>query len=666
MPMRHILICLLIVFFGLGRANGQLADEALEKLLRQSTEKSEKLLAEMESKAKVLVKNLLKALIAKAESLEQAGEQANANTVRGLVRKIETAANAIEAVDISLSEPQPLATGIHQHLVDLEDAILEINKEYAPKVARTREPVVKYLKGQLQRGRGANAANADQLLKFYDDYVSVPQPTFDDFVPVLPPDDHEAELIWVRTRKELKTSYDRDIRRETASMFVKLYDMRVNAIAKQDQVIVTRLDEIDTAFRTSESIEQAFSTKRRDNAKLSGRPDWQDPSGWLSINRKKIPSPIAEVIQSHSEWCAERMQRFRKVTGELDQRWSSRNAKKLKEVMLSDATLEVQVKEIRKHFQLMRKRPEWFGQDVTIPLPDSTPEVMGLLKAFDESVKARLEKANQQDAQWRQALVASLEQMNDANDEAEAARLELIDTLTSDYAEGIRGTLLFEASPSLSKQATSAVNEYIKKADTLRDDLAREHAKKVFEFRLKLKPKRMALIKQNDFEGALLVDFHIERRDNPIPPIWIRSVTTPRFGKGKVPYGWTSPGLLFAKGAKGLLVGTGNTPRWVSRQDVILSWKEIDETQEVVGKSILGPFGASATETKPPSQLINALTRLSIGDEVLAFKGRAWETLEIADLSPFGAVFHSTPLGSTIQPEVCPKTALRQVIQREK
>jgi len=225
---------------------------------------------------------------------------------------------------------------------------------------------------------------------------------------------------------------------------------------------------------------------------------------------------------------------------------------------------------------------------------------------------------------------------------------------------------LFEASPSLGKQVASAMNEYMKKADSLRDDLAREHAKKLLECRQKLKPKRMALVKQNDFEGALLVDFHLERRENAIPPIWIRSVTTPRFGKGKVPYGWTSPSLLFAKGEKGLLVGTRNMPRWVARQDVILSWKEVDETQEAVGKSILGPFGNSTAETKPPSELINASIRLSIGDEVLAFKGRAWEPQEIADLSPFGAVFHSAPLGSTIQPEVCPKTALRQVIQGKK
>jgi hypothetical protein len=296
----------------------------------------------------------------------------------------------------------------------------------------------------------------------------------------------------------------------------------------------------------------------------------------------------------------------------------------------------------------LREEHDWLTYSYTYPLPDSDAEVMQLMRSLEESAQALVLEADKQDAIARNNLIAKLKEIPDADAVQESGRLELMATLTSDYAEGIRGTLIFETDPRLSGEASRATLQYITQAEKLRDKVFASQATKVTECRNKLKSKRTELVQKNDFLGALLIDLHLARRSYPIRPIWIRNKYQ-NFALEKLA-SYDRSGfvqLLVRSRQKGFLILTSGKPSdWQTREQVAFSFHEFTQSEAEIAKREIYIRPYEFNPKHPASKPVEVGMRLKPGDQIIIPQGNTWVESRVADVSPFGVVVERSHQGA--------------------
>ena len=352
----------------------------------------------------------------------------------------------------------------------------------------------------------------------------------------------------------------------------------------------------------------------------------------------------------------------------LDSRWAARNSKELKKLMLSSAPLEEQFSEVKKQMRMSRMSIDWLSQSFAVKLPGVAEEAMVLLNDLEAAGKETLFQANNEDAELRNELITQLKGLVDADAVEESGRLDLLSSLTSDYGEGIRGTLVFDVDPRLSKEAQKLMEKYLAKAEQLREKVFATQANKVAECKSKLKAQRTAMIQKDDFLGAILLDLHLARRSYPIGTIWIRYGTGPSFSSKLASYGLSLPVQLLSRDSeKGFLVcGPNEQWMWVKREQVALSYSDYSESEEQIGKQVIWTNQYRGNSKDPASRPLKADQRVAVGDQVLVPIGFGWEQQTVQDLSPFGIVVHPLSYGADIRTEVLPRGIVRWIVDQKK
>jgi hypothetical protein len=643
----------------------QIGNGEIEAMLAPHRAKNEALVVEMSAKAKAEVDKLLAATRTRIQELKNENEGQYADELTGYLNRIESAPTPFEALDEAAAPMPSIPTGIHEHVVILEDEILKFNKDYAPKVDRNQALMLKAAKQYWQRQEKLNPQAAATTRKFYLDLLAVPSPKFDDQLPTIPTDPEEARVVWKRFQAEMKTATDSYIRREMWSLFAKLYELRQTAKADANGVLLGRIDEVGKAFLTEENLDQAFARMKQEDRNrnlLSGVPNWAVPRGWLEINRKKLEGKLWDVLEPHTVWCEARVKKHNKVISELNKRWAPFNSKELKDLIASNPPYAELRRAIEKQFKLLDEPPVWLRDPVHVPLPESTPQVTKLLQEFDLGAAKRLEAANQADAAERLTLITLLERAKDADSIEESGRLDVLKVLKSDYGVGLRGLLVVDVDERSSDEVREAVTRYLEKGLKRLADLTKKHESALAECRTKLKSARSAFLSQADFEGLLLLETHLYRREHPLPPIWIRVNSSSNLTRGPQPYDWSRPMRLFSRrGNEFLVEAFGVNFEWMPRHHVLLGWNEIIESAEdVVRKN--GAYAKWGDESKlPPSQPLDDSMHLAVGDKVIVDIGRFFETLPVSDVSPFGVVVERDPGGASSRLDVFPRPAVRKV-----
>lgn len=656
MSFRFIVIACLLswisvsVNIGSRFVSAQDVDSTLEPLLRDFNIKSAKISKELEEKLIPIRQKFIAAVVAQSKVLREKKDDAALNDLDTYLTKVEAAPDTVAAILAICGELAPLHTGLHGAVADFLMEVNVIDKEYAPKLERLKQAAVKSVKQQLAKGKRNPPGFDTKAQKFLEAFTSLPNPQFDRVVPTLPVDDKEAERLWKKTRIEFNLAFDRDILELTNRLFAELYKLHRIAVDNNDNETLKYLNQVERAFRSKpQSVEQAFEeSKQRGKTDLMNRPQWRTPMDWIIANQKNLPDPIEAVLIAHAKKCAEVNGLYSEALAKLDASWAGRNAKELKKLLLSDAPLEVMVKEAKKHMSYVGEKHEWLNVSYTYPFPDADADVMDMMRSLEESAQSLVLEADKQDATARNNLIAKLKEIPDADAVQESGRLELMALLTSDYGEGIRGTLIFEADDRLSSEARQATQQYITQAETLREKVYTSQATKVNECRNKLKSKRTALIQKNDFFGALLIDLHLARRSYPIRPIWIRNKNQATSFDRPADFGQTGAVQLLARSQKKgfLTLIDGRPTDWQPRNKVALSFKEFSQSEAEIAKREIYITPYAFNPKHPASKPVEVGMRLKPGDQVIIPQGNTWAESQVADVSPFGVVIESSRFGT--------------------
>lgn len=666
--MRSFLLAIFIGFSLSTSVSGQFGNNPFEPIIRDHTAKSQKLLEEIESRVKKLRQNFVTSVAKHVEVLNDEGNTAAAKALSDFLTKVEAAPNAIASADVITGELLPLHTGAHKFVIEFLDEALLVDKEFALKIERLKQAAIKAMKQQVPKGQRVAPDMANRTQKFMSDFISSTNPKFDGVVPTLPEDDFEAELIYKRTGLEFQMAVKRDILKQTNQLFVDLYTLRLNAAESTNEVVLKQLEKIDLAFRTERSIEEQFAQARKaSKGEIKGTPIHQDPSGWVMTNLDAIDDTIEPALMEHVKQCKSIRDRHGVSFAKLDSLWAGRNSKELKKILLSDAPLDRQVNEVSRHMRLIRESHPWLTLSYTQTLPGVEPSILEVLEDLEESGHARVMEADRQDAELRNVLIAKLKEIPDADAIEESGKLDVIASLTSDYGEGIRGTLVFDVDPRLNMEAKKLLDQYLDKAEQLRDKIFSDHKSKVAECRVKLKPKRTSLIQKNDFLGAILIDLHLARRTYPVKPIWIRfNNATITFSKS-ASYETSAPVLLLARNRKkGFLVfAAGDRWDWLSRDKIALSYSEYSKSEAEIGKSKIWTNEYRFNPKDPSSKPLEVGMRLKKGDQLLVPVANGWHEKKVEDLSPFGVVIHVSDFGLGPQIDIFPRGIVRWINEQK-
>lgn len=666
--MRNVLFAIWFSFGLMANCYAQIGNNPFEPLLREYNLKSQKLLGEMESKIEKIKLTFVAGVIKQKGLLEGRGETAAAKTLGDLLGQIEKAPDNVSASDIIAGELLPLDTGVHDLVIAFLDEVLKIDKEYAPKLDKLKQATIKSMKQKVPKGARVAPDFAQRTAKFMSDFISIPNPKFDGVAPALPEDDSEAELIYHRTRAEFEMAMKRDILRQTNQLYVNLYRRRLDAQVAKEEVILKQLLKIDEAFHTQKTIANIFGDGRRaKDTDIQGVPDRDNPSSWVSSNRKAIDDSIEPILMEHAEECKAIRDRHGEYFAKLDLLWAGRNSKEIKKLLLSDAPLETQISELSRHLRLTRESYPWLTNSYTEPLPGIDPEMMPWLDELDKEAHDLVQDADVKDAELRNALIVKLKAIPDADAIEESGKLDVVASLTSDYGEGIRGTLVFDVDPRLNPEASKLVEQYLEKAENLRNEMNSAHAKNVAECRSKLRPKRVALVQKNDFLGAALIDLHIARRTYPIKPIWIRICTQVSPFSTQAAYDLSSPALLFARSKeKGFLIlGANRQLDWLARDRVTLSYSDYSTSEDEIAKHKIWTNRYEFNPKHPSSKPLEVGMRLKKGDQVLVPVLIGWHERRVEDLSPFGVVVRVSDKDVSSSLDILPRGIVRWINEQK-
>lgn len=669
--MRNLLIALLLVATSAASAFAQGGNNPFEPLLRDYEAKSKKLLAEMEKKVGIHQATLVAEMSAQIEQLIMDGEQPSADKLKQLLTAIKAAPDFVTAADTIAADILPLKTGAHHIVIKYLDGVLTIDKEYAPKLEKLKVATLKTMKQQLGRGARLDPALVERATKFMYDFLAIPNPKFDGEIPPMPEEEREASVVWQRTATEFNAAWDQELLRQKNQLFVELHEVLVAAKANKNALVIQQLSKIDEIFRRpppANPLDIIEDQKREKGQKLAGYVHPRDPSGWIMSHLDDVDDVIDPVLQNYMKQCALINDRFEGLMARLDSRWAARNSKELKKLMLSSAPLEEQFSEVKKLMRMSRMSIDWLSQSFAVKLPGVAEEAMVLLNDLEAAGKETLFQANNEDAELRNELITQLKGLVDADAVEESGRLDLLSSLTSDYGEGIRGTLVFDVDPRLSKEAQKLMEKYLAKAEQLREKVFATQANKVAECKSKLKAQRTAMIQKDDFLGAILLDLHLARRSYPIGTIWIRYGTGPSFSSKLASYGLSLPVQLLSRDSeKGFLVcGPNEQWMWVKREQVALSYSDYSESEEQVGKQVIWTNQYRENSKDPASRPLKADQRVAVGDQVLVPIGFGWEQQTVQDLSPFGIVVHPLSYGADIRTEVLPRGIVRWIVDQKK
>lgn len=673
--MRALLFVLLIcsvwtsMHMGSGSLYGQAGNNPFEPLLRDFSQKSGKLMEEIDEKILPIRKKFVAAVVTQAQKLSKNEEEEPLRDLNNYLTNVEAAPNVIKALDAITAELPPLHTGVHGSIAVFLEEVNQVDKEYAPKLERLKVAVLRSIKQQAAKGKRAGQNLDSKTEKFLKDLLALPNPKFDRVVPQLPENDEEAELVWKRTGIEFNLALDRDILQQTNVLFADLYQLRDAAFTNNNDLMLKQLSRVDAAFRAKKpSVEEAFAIKRnRDPSEFDGTLEWRNPSLWITANQDDLMDPIEVVLVKHANKCKEIKDSYAEAFAKLDKAWAGRNSKELKKLLLSDAPLEKKVSETRSHMRLIREDYEWLTMSHNYPLPGVEPEVMAMLDELTKSGRELVLAADKNDAELRNILIAKLKEIQNADAVEESGLQDLLASLTSDYGEGIRGTLVFDVDPRLGAEAKKLTEQYLVKAEQLREKVFSTYTPKVSELRSKLKAKRSALIQKDDFLGALLLDLHLAQRTYPIPPIWVRYNQNILKTSIQNDYERSFPVQLLARDSqKGFLILNAGKPiDWQARERISLSYNEYTKSEAEIGEKIIWINKYEFNPKHPSSKPLEVGMRLKPGDQLLVPKGREWVERRVKELSPFGVVVEMSNARTEPLIDIIPRGIVRWINEQK-
>lgn len=657
-----VLVC--VGFLEPNKLYGQARGNPFEPILRDYNTKSQKLVEEMLRKLLKSKQSFIAGVTKQASVCQDEGLDQAAKSLNDLIDKLNSISDGIAAADLIAADLLPLDTGAHHLVVEFLDETLKLDKEYAPRLDRLKQAAIKSMKQQIQKGKKLDPELAQRTAKFMSDFISVPNPSHEPEVPPLPEDDTEAELVYKRTRVEFDMAVNRDIVSQTNQLFVELYKRRTQAMNANEKDVLKQLAKIDEAFRSKKTIIDLFSESKKANKnEIHGVPNRANPSGWVMANLQAIDDSIEPILLEHVARCKSIRDRYDPAYSKLDSQWAGRNSKEIKKLFLADAPLDTRVKELSRQMRLTRERHPWLTLSYSEPLPDLDPPTMELLGALERVGKERVSEADLKDAGLRDELISKLKNLPDANEDEKSAKLELLAGLTSDYGQGIRGTLVFDLDSRLGAEAKRLLEKYLSQAETMREQVFSSHANEVAECRAKLKPNRSALVQQNDFLGAMLIDLHLARRTYPIKPIWVRVSTQVSPFSKKVDIDSSFPFLLIARNqSKGFLIyGTSQNWEWHSRDRVALGYSDCTSSELKAGETKTWTNRFRPNPKYPASKPLDIGERLKEGDAVLVPVLNDWRERKVQDLSPFGVVVHVSEHETSPQIDVIPRSVVRKI-----
>ncbi len=406
------------------------------------------------------IRKLTEKLKPELEILEASGEKENAQVLKELLRKIESSQDPNEAIDRIVLDPIPISLRIHHLIVEFEDDLLIVNKLLAERYEKMRQPILKDALRTRKQLAQSNPAASERVKLFHDKLLAIEAPKFNGEVPKLPADRELAEILYKRGKAELVAESRRDIRREIRLLFSSLSDLRAEAVRDNDSKFVARLDEVATAFSKIEEPNDPLEfaeKKKKAKDQLDGRPQMFQVRSWIERNRTLLSAPIIVVLEEHDDRAKILKEKHDERFAELDKQWASFASRDLKAALQSNKPYETVRSELSTYLRLNQKKvPEWLRSMEDGPLPDAADDAMQLFSDFDVEAKTRQEEANRADAEIRQNLIGRLEALP-VDQGQEAAMKSLLKMLRSDYARGLRGTILCEVKPNLpAKPMTSS------------------------------------------------------------------------------------------------------------------------------------------------------------------------------------------------------------------
>ena len=673
MSMRTAFLVSLLVWFcsslnvGQGSLYGQAGNNPFEPLLRDFNQKSEKLVQEMEEKLRPARKKFIAAVVTQAQKLGKSDEDEPLRDLNNYLTNVEAAPSLLKALNAITAELPPLHTGVHGSIAVFLEEVNQVDKEYAPKLERLKQALLRSIKQQSTKGKRVGQKLDSKTETFLKDLLAIPNPKFDRVVPQLPENDEEAELVWKRTGIEFNLALDRDILQLTNQLFADLYQLREAAVTNNNDLVLKQLSKVDAAFRAKKpSVEEAFARKREPSG-FDGTPEWRNPSLWITANQDALLDPIEAVLVKHANKCKELKDTYGEAFASLDKSWASRNSKELKKLLLSDEPLEKKVSGTRSHMRLIREDYGWLTVSHNYPLPGVDPEVTAMLTELTESGRELVLAADKKDAELRNILIAKLKEIQNADAVEESGTQDLLASLTSDYGEGIRGTLVFDVDPRLGAEAKRLTEQYLVKAEQLREKVFSTYTPKVAELRSKLKAKRSALIQKDDFLGALLLDLHLAQRTYPIPPIWVRYNQTMLKTSQQNDYEQSFPVQLLARDSeKGFLVlNFGKPIDWQARERISLSYSEYSKSESEIGKRLIWTNEYKFNPKHPSSKPIEVGMRLKVGDQLLVPASHDWVEKRVKELSPFGVVVEMSNFGTEPSVQIFPRGIVRWINEQK-
>ncbi len=638
-------------------------DDPLRLTLTDFERKNQELLKRFEAKVEVRLRDVVDAMRKAVVKLKGNQDAANANWLEKELQNLTGKSSLLDRVEAFMVTPPPLATGIHGVVLKFEEDMLEVNREHAKEQAEHVQKLLKQLERHFASLKNKPRPLLEQAQKLRADIMSVPNPQFRWFVPDLPKNHDDAKLLWERTQKEFKIEADREVRRSTIAMFVQLYELRVEAVQVVDKDLVTQLDRIAEAFRKSTlPPKNGFAEKPFENKEgFFGLPSWDAPANWIKRNRRDLPIATYRILDSHAQECEDVQKRLTSSRLELNKKWKSFAQRELIQVMNSDSTWQARKDAVQQFLSLEEKSLRWSTDRHEHPLPASSPDVMKELKRFDEETRQRLQAADERDTKQRTQLMAKLGPVAGESESERLDRESLLEILQSEAASGLRGTLLIEPLMNLAAPVRDMVLSYTRQSDEARLKLEKTHRSELDAARKKIEKTRGDLLRDAKFEEALLIDAHLQMRERPFLPVWVRGASVPRPGLAKVDYENTYPcRLLGREGDLFLLEGPIGGQSLFPRQGLVFSWREIQQSANELESLRFDFLPYKVNNDHPPSRPIGDQDTLKSGQEVLVCRFRGWHNGTIVDSSPFGFVVDiSTYRDSPVVRDLVPRNFIR-------
>ncbi len=664
MYLAQILNLYWLIFVPLSSIQAVFQDDPAAVLALTLKSKLDRYNLEMQKEYLKPIRKLIEKLKPELEVLEASGEKENAALLKDLLQKIDRSQDPMEAIDRIVLDPIPISLRIHHLIVEFEDDLLIVNKMLAERYEKMRQPILKDALRTSKQLAKSNPAAAERVKLFHDKLLAIESPKFNGEVPKLPADRELAEILYERGKAELVAESRRDIRREIRLLFSSLSDLRAEAVRGNDSKFVARLDEVATAFSKIEEP-QPFgwdNKSKKSKDELDGQPRLFQVHHWIEANRKLLSVPLIVAFEEHNDRAKILKEKHDKRFAELDKQWASFASVDLKAALQSNKPYDTVRSELKTYLRLNQKEiPGWLRDLDDEPLPDIANDAMQLLSNFDVEAKTRLEEANRADAEIRQDLIGRLEALP-VDQGHEAAMESLLKMLRSDYARGLRGTILCEVKPNLSAKANDLIEAYVKRSEKSIESLVKDNQQEIGKLAKSLASIKKKLVSKDDFQGAVLIDAHLSKREYPIPPMLLRVCSDQRPGSGPIVFAFSRP-IYIVKREGELFWAQSITyfPLQFKRHQVMLGWEDCAGRTEQDFAREIGWSDYKQQPNDPPSRPIDEVDELEIGQEVLFCNHSVWKSGKVTDLSPTDVVVEYASFSGRNETQFVPRLSLRIV-----